>query len=405
MKILFLAQRFPYPPNKGDKLRSFNQIKHLSLSHDISLVCLSDTETDLSLAEEMNRYCRSVDVIFHSRGKSRINSLMGLFSTKPLTLSHFRSRKLETVVNRKLEEEQFDLVFVYCSSMAQYVEHVRHCPVIIDFVDVDSEKWRQYSRFSKFPMSLVYRLESKRLRTYERSLSEKFRHCFFVSEKEAEDFRTFAAPSASIDSLPNGVDGKTFTPSNDPYDRNSVVFTGAMDYFANVEAVLYFVDQIMPIILTRVPQLRFHIVGSNPDKEICRLPEKYSNISVTGRVDSVRPYVVNSSVFVAPMRIARGVQNKILEAMAMGVPVVSTSLGFEGINAIPGRDIFVEDTPEAFANQVVQLMTDPRLRLRTAQYARNVVDTFYDWQANLSKLDTLLSTVEGSGAAADPEAA
>ena len=392
MKILFLTQRLPYPPNKGDKLRSFNEIKHLSLNHEISLVCLTDTEAELSLAGELHKYCRSVDVVYHSRERARINSIVGLFSKKPLTLSHFRSRQLKTVVNRKLTEEKFDLIFVYCSSMAQYVDHVRHCPVIIDFVDVDSEKWRQYSCHSRFPMNLVYRLESQRLRRYERILSEKFRHCFFVSEKEVEDFRTFAAPSASVDSIPNGVDGKIFSPSYDPFDRNSVVFTGAMDYFANIEAVLFFVDRIMPLILKRVPQLRFYIVGSNPSREICRLSEKYSNISVTGRVDSVRPYVVNSSVFVAPMRIARGVQNKILEAMAMGVPVVTTSLGFEGINAIPGSDIFVEDTPEAFANQVVQLMTDSRLRFRTAQSARNVVDTRYDWQANLSKLDSVLAS-------------
>ncbi len=401
MKILFLSQRFPYPPDKGDKLRSFNIIKFLSRNHEISLVCLTDTVTDLTLNGELGAYCHSVDVVYHPKGRSRLSTLAGLFSPKPLTVSYFRSRKLKALVDRKLRSERYDLIFVYCSSMAQYVDYVRNCPVFIDFVDVDSEKWRQYSHFSQFPMNFVYQLEAYRLQKYERRLSGLFRHCLFVSEKEAEDFRVLAAPGASVVSIANGVDGSTFTPSTDPYNQHAVVFTGAMDYFANVEAVLYFVEQIMPLILKRIPKLVFYIVGSKPGKDICRLTGKYSNIIVTGHVESVRPFVIQSSVFVAPMRIARGVQNKILEAMAMGVPVVTTSLGFEGLSATPGKDIFVENDPEAFAGQVIRLMTNPQLRLSTSLNARKAVDTFYDWQSNLSSLDSLLATVDTSGKAVD----
>jgi sugar transferase (PEP-CTERM/EpsH1 system associated) len=391
MNILFLSQRVPFPPNKGDKLRSFNEIKHLSRKNRISLVCLTDNSQDLELSRGLQAYCQSVDVVLLPKLKSRVQSACGLFTTHPLTLSYFHSNDLQTIVDRKLQNETYDAIFVYCSSMAQYVEQVDDIPKIIDFVDVDSEKWRQYATYAPFPVKYLYLLESRRLRRYEALLAETFQHCTFVSKKETDDFRDLVCQCPKVTPIPNGVDGDMFQPSSAPYDRNALVFTGAMDYFANVEAVLFFIREILPRIQQSIPCVTLTIVGSNPTAEIQSLPRIHSNIVVTGCVDSVQPYVVNSAVFVAPMRIARGVQNKILEAMAMGVPVVTTSLGFEGITATPGRDIFVEDLPESFANRVIELMLDDRLRTLTSEHSRRVVESYYDWSQNLEKLEQLLA--------------
>lgn len=391
MNILFLSQRLPFPPNKGDKLRSFNEIKHLSRKNSISLVCLTDNTQDLELSRGLQAYCRSIDVVFLPGLKSKVQSSAALFSSNPLTLSYFHSRELQAVVDRKVQSESFDAIFVYCSSMAQYVQQVSNIPKIIDFVDVDSEKWRQYATYARFPMKYLYLLESRRLRKYEAQLAGTFQHCIFVSKKEADDFNDLVCPCPRSTPIPNGVDGEMFRPSAAPYNRNALVFTGAMDYFANVEAILFFVREILPLIRRSIPQVTLTIVGSNPAAPIRSLPRSHPNIVVTGSVDTVQPYVVDAAVFVAPMRIARGVQNKILEAMAMGVPVVTTSLGFEGITATAGRDIFVEDLPGLFASRVIELMLDDGLRMETAHHSRNAVELFYDWPQNLEKLEQLLA--------------
>jgi len=391
MKILFLSQRVPYPPNKGDKLRSFNEIKYLSRSHQISLVCLSDNEADSRHAQELRAYCSSVDIVALSPMRSRFNAILALFSAQPLTCAYFFSPDLQKLVTRKLCNENFDLIMVYCSSMAQYVDNVSHIPRVIDFVDVDSEKWRQYAQYAPFPKSLIYRMESRRVRNYEAELARTYRHCFLVSEKECEDFRNLVLASEAVTPILNGVDLEMFQPASEPYNPHVLVFTGAMDYFANVEAVLYFTREILPHIQSVVPEVVLYVVGSNPKDELCALAKNTPNIVVTGFVDQVQPYMAQAAVFVAPMRIARGVQNKILEAMAMGVPVVTSSLGFEGISARPGVDLFVEDDPETFARQVIRLMTDADLRDSLSRSARAIVERNYDWDTNLKQLDVVLS--------------
>jgi polysaccharide biosynthesis protein PslH len=391
MNILFLSQRIPFPPNKGDKLRSFNEIKYLSRKHKISLVCLTDNSADMKYAADLREYCDSVDIVFLPRLKSKMQSVGALFSSHPLTRSYFYAKDLQAIVDCKLSNETYDAIFVYCSSMAQYVEQVTDIPKIIDFVDVDSEKWRQYSSYARFPLKHLYRLESRRLRRYEAWLAKTFQHCIFVSKKEADDFGNLVCSCPTVTPIPNGVDGDLFQPSPAPYAPHALVFTGAMDYFANVEAVLFFVREILPLIRQSLPQVTLTVVGSNPAAEIQALPKTDPAVFVTGSVGSVQPYVVNSAVFVAPMRIARGVQNKILEAMAMGVPVVTTPLGFEGISAAPGKDLFVEDLPERFAQRVIELMLDRRLRKAVSESSRTAVESHYDWPQNLEKLEHILA--------------
>lgn len=397
MKILFLTQRVPYPPNKGDKLRSYNQIRHLSRNHEISLVCLADNEHDLEHAKELGQWCRSVDVVSLPRVASKMRSAVTLLSSRPLTLGYFYSSKLRALIEKKLRDENYDLIFVYCSSMAQYVENVQTVPRVIDFVDVDSEKWCQYARYAKFPYTWLYTLESRRLRRYEKLLASTYQHCFLVSEKETEDFKRLVAPCSTLTPILNGVDAELFKPTVERYDPKTIVFTGAMDYFANVEAVVYFVREILPHISNVIPDAKFYVVGSNPTEELHALARANPNIVVTGFVEQVQPYMAQAAVFVAPMRIARGVQNKILEAMAMGIPVVTSSLGHEGISAVPEQDIFVEDEAIHFAKRVIDLMEDDKLRLAISGNARKIVENFYDWSTNLATLESTLSELASSG--------
>lgn len=394
MKILFLSQRFPYPPDKGDTLRSFNEIKYLSQRHQIHLACLADNPSDIRHSDELLRYCQSVDIVPRSPLTSRIRALVALLGSKPLTLAYFFSFRLRDIVKRKLAEEKFDLIFVYCSSMAQYVEGIRHIPRVIDFVDVDSEKWRQYAGIARFPLNLLYGLESARLRSYERQIAEQFQRCFLVSAKEAADFLQLVHSAAPVTAIPNGVDLERFRPSGEAYQAGTLVFTGAMDYFANADAVLFFVKEILPLVKLSVPGCILRVVGRNPPANIRALAARHPEIIVTGPVESVVDYVIASAVFVAPMRIARGVQNKILEAMSMGTPVVTTPLGHEGVEALAGRDILVAEQPAEFARQVVRLLTDPELRQRVALNGRRAAEEHYDWAKQLEVLEEELAQVK-----------
>lgn len=391
MRILYLSQRVPFPPNKGDKLRSFNQIKYLSRFHDISLVCLADNDSDLEHESALRAYCQSVDIVPLSRFCSRFSVLKAIFTKKPLTQAYFFSKALRRIVENKLRHEIYDLIFVYCSSMAQYVEDVSNLPKVIDYVDVDSEKWAQYALYAKFPFRQLYRIEDRRLRRYETVLCNKFQGGFLVSEQEVNDFYHLVTPCNTIVPLLNGVDLDMFQPSEIPYDPRRIVFTGVMDYFANVETVLFFCREIFPYIKKEIPGVKFYVVGSNPVRELINLAKADPDVVVTGYVDKIQPYVQQSAVFVAPMRIARGVQNKILEAMAMGVPVVTNTLGFSGVSANAGTEILVEDSPIEFARQVINLINDTEWRKRVSRCARKAVEDRYTWNANLSGFNSVLS--------------
>lgn len=254
-------------------------------------------------------------------------------------------------------------------------------------------KWAQYAKYGGFPSSFIYQRESRRLRLYERHLTERFQQGFLVSEQEVRDFHALVGPWPSLTALPNGVDFHAFHPASEPYFPHELVFTGAMDYFANVEAMLYFCREILPRIQREIPDVSLSIVGSKPAEAVRQLADESANITVTGFVESVLPYLHKAAVFVAPMRIARGVQNKILEAMAAGVPVVTSSLGFEGITATSGSELFVEDAPEQFAQRVIELMRDPKKRTKVVQKARQVIEEQYDWEKNLGRLEESVCSV------------
>ncbi|MDI6792352.1 MAG: TIGR03087 family PEP-CTERM/XrtA system glycosyltransferase [bacterium] len=408
MNILFLAHRLPYPPHKGDTLRSFNIIKHLAKEHRISLLCPVFSEKESKNMAGLAPYCDDIEVVNVGGWRSKLRLGAALLSGKSLTVAHFYSSKLPGMVKTKLAREKFDMIMTYSSSMTEYVKDIKGIPRVADFCDVDSEKWRQCARWSKPPLSLIYRLEAKRLRRYETETAACFDYLTFISKQEKEIFSSFASHPA-IEVIPNGVDSEYFQPqlsgtvqqvtpgAREPkaeYDSNSLVFTGVMDYFPNVDGVIYFVKEVFPLIKRQLPRAKFLVVGSSPARSIKALA-KIDGVTVTGYVPDIRPYLVNSALACVPLRMARGVQNKILEAVACGTPVVATSNAFEGLEAIPVR---LADTPRQFAREVVKIMTDRKLRAKLSIEGQKMVRAKYNWDTILKNLDRIISKIEAGGA-------
>lgn len=390
MKILFLTHRVPYPPNKGDKLRAFNILKYLSKNYSISLLCLADNAEDLNYGNELRKYCKSVNIIPINKFWAKMRSLFCLFSKLPLTLAYFYSRKLKKLVKEKVESENFDVIFIYSSSMAQYALGINGIPKIMDFIDVDSDKWGQYAQYAKFPQKIIYKVEQRRLKRYEEIIANSVEHCIVTSKIEAEVFRSFI-PGMQISAISNGVNFEYFKPNSFNYEEKRLIFTGQMDYFANVDGILYFNREILPLIKKKIANVKLYIVGNKPAKDIVNLAKE--DVVITGFVEDVRSYIQKSAVCVVPLRIARGIQNKILEAMSMGVPVVTTSQACQGIDVCPGEDIFIEDSPEGFANRVIDLLKDRDLRKQMAMRGRKTIEAKFKWNKNLEQIDKILQKI------------
>jgi sugar transferase (PEP-CTERM/EpsH1 system associated) len=327
MNILFICHRIPFPPNKGDKIRSFNELKYLSEKHNISLTFLVDNKNDIRFVDELKKYCVTIDYDVISPKWQKVKSLPYLLSKKPLTVPYFYSKKLQHAIDRRLSEKDFDVIFVFSSPMAEYVSQSRvkirkRMRLIMDFVDVDSDKWRMYAEHSHFPGSFLYRKEWKSLMKYEKEVGERFDLSLFVSDNEVALYKSFA-PEVKTVSIPNGVDFDYFSGgkpgSGERHGKNVLLFTGAMDYFPNEDAVLYFSREIWPDLREKLPDSVFYVVGGKPSKRLRALSENNSGIVVTGYVPDVREYFQKADLFVAPLRIARGLQNKVLEAMAAGI--------------------------------------------------------------------------------------
>ena len=280
----------------------------------------------------------------------------------------------------------------------------RSTRLIMDFVDVDSDKWIQYSMNERWPLGLVYKLEGKRLADYEKQIANSFDHSIFVSNNEAAVFKSFCLQSNNIAAIPNGVDVEYFSPevpvgslfidqeSNkiNPDKKSSILlFTGAMDYNANVDGVMWFCEKIFPAIRSRFHDVLFYIAGSNPDQKVLNL-KNIEGVHVTGFVDDIRPYYKTADICVVPLRMARGIQNKVLEAMAMGRPVVATSRAIQGIKPDNGKQVIVADSPDGFAFNVVNLLKEKKKREEIGKNNLTWVKKNYRWPTHMNRLEQLI---------------
>ena len=396
MNVLFICHRLPYPPNRGGKIRPFNMIRHLSHKHSVTVATLAETEKELTEGAGLKDYCDDVLVEVLSPRTRWLQAIRALPTRSPCSVAYFRSSRLDQRIREKALQKKFDIVFVHCAFVAQYAMAIPAGLRIMDFGDLDSAKWAEYSRWRSFPLSWMYAFESAKLCAYEREVARVFDLCTVITQGEKDEFENLRV-STPCTVIPNGVNFSYFSP-NRTSDRptQSIVFLGRMDYFPNIDGVCYFVDKILPLIRTKMPNVELRIVGSNPTRRIQKLTE-IDGVVVTGHVSDVRPYLRDAAAAIVPLRIARGTQNKILESMAIGVPVVATPQAAKGVQAIPGRDLLVAETPQLFARCVLDLIESAGLRKSVSEAGRRQVESSYQWTAAMNLLDSLLTECSAGG--------
>jgi sugar transferase (PEP-CTERM/EpsH1 system associated) len=398
LKILFLCHRIPFPPDKGEKIRAFHEIRGLARRHRIHLLTLADGAVpDLAPLEAL---CERVEVFPLSRPAAYVRAALRVLRPGPLTLSFFQSAELAERMRELARTERFDVMVVYCSGVAPYAELMPDVPAVLDMVDVDSAKWAQYARFAPLPLRAVYALEARRLRRYEASLAGRFQRIFLATGNETRLYKTFA-PQARAETVLSGVDLDYFQPLDLPKSPHpALVFTGQMDYFANVDGVVHFSRQVFPRLRQRFPDLELLVVGRSPTAAVRDLGD-LPGVQVTGAVGDVRPFLARAWAFVAPLRIAQGVQNKVLEAIASNLPVVCSERVLAGLSDggfRSGRDLLAASSNEEMERAVASLIEDPQARERLAANARQRLLATYRWGANLDRLEELV------GASARPPA-
>lgn len=394
-ELLFLSHRIPYPPNKGDKLRSFNLLKQLSRNYRVHVAAFVDDDDDWRYVDSLKELVGECYFARLSSWRARLRSLPAIWGNTPLSLPYYRDAALQAWINRLLSERPVKQVIIFSGAMAQYLENPAylHLRRIIDFVDVDSDKWEQYAKSKSWPMSWIYHREARTLLAYERKIAAVMDACVFVSSSEAALFKRLAPEVAyRVWDIHNGVDVDYFDPDKDypvPYDgaQQPIVFTGAMDYWANVDAVTWFVRDIFPNVRMHVPTAHFYIVGARPSSAVQQLA-KTAGITVTGSVKDIRPYIAHARVVVAPLRIARGVQNKVLEAMAMAKPVVVTPQALDGIRCHEEKEVIIAGDASNFADRVCSALQNNIVNRLEAARQRVVSD--YSWEDNLQRFETLL---------------
>lgn len=397
MKILFLAHRIPFPPNKGDKIRAFNVLRHLAARHEVSVATLIDDEHDVQFVPRLEEMVYKLLFARIHRRVDRVLALRNLVLRKSISSAYFYSASLQHQIDLLIRKGSIDAFVCSSSPMAEYLfrsawpDAIRHAQRIMDLIDIDSLKWAQYARKARPWTAWIYRHEAYHLAAYEQRIAREFDHVLVVSEQERALFPGGASPNLSA--MSNGVDLDFFSPprsSAKGATEPALVFTGLMDYWPNVEGVTWFVEHVFPRIRAAIPSVRFFIVGSRPCAHVQRLA-RHPGVTVTGFVEDVRDYLARAAVCVVPLRIARGIQNKVLEAMAMGKATVSTVQAFEGIQAQAGTDIVVAGDASEFAAAVLQLLSNPLRADEIGSCARHCVERHYSWAQNLAVLDAMLT--------------
>lgn len=395
MKILFACHRLPYPPKRGGKIRPFNIIKHFhEQGHEVTVGSLARSNEELEEGQGLRDYCEKLLVGSIGKVSATAQMVARLPTFSPSTMGYFYSAALHKLMRAEIEGENYDLVFVHCSSAAQYVSAHKGIPSIMDFGDMDSHKWLDYSTFRHFPLSMGYWFEGTKLCREEKRLARRFDLSTCTTEAELATLRGLSS-ARQTDWFPNGVDADYFVPTEKPYDPDQICFIGRMDYYPNQQAMLYFCNDVLPLIQTHRPATKLTIVGAEPTVKIRNLAE-IRGVTVTGTVPDVRDYVRGSALSVAPLAIGRGTQNKILESMAMGVPVICSKSAAGGVDALPGQHLLVAESPDQYADSIIRLLENADERRKLSIAARQRVLSSHSWPASMTKLDTIIGAVAGS---------
>lgn len=388
MKILFVCHRLPFPPKRGGKIRPFNVIRHLNERHAVTVCSIARSKEEEDEGRGLQQHCERVFVGRVSNGIQTARMVARLPTRVPSSMGWFHSGPLARRVHQLLRDERFDLIFVHCSSVAHYVIGARDTPRILDFGDMDSQKWLEYFHYRPIPVKYGYWLEGRKLEAEEKRLARAFGFCTATTRAEWKTLDGYGT-GAHTDWFPNGVDAGFFSPDGSEYDSDQICFVGRMDYYPNQECMTDFCRNVWPVVLAKRPSMKLAIVGADPSPGVRALGE-LPNVTVTGSVPDVRPHVRRSAAMVAPLNIARGTQNKILEGMAMGVPVVTSSVAAGGVDAVPGEHLWVADRPEEVADALIALASDRTRREALGEAGRQRVLSHHAWASSMRRLDAII---------------
>jgi len=393
LKILFLANRIPYPPYRGDKLKIFNLAKRLAGKHELYLLTFTQTEEDKQYKAKLEEYFKEVHLVHLPKWRSAVNCLAGLWDSKPIQVLYFQSAEMRQQLALLMATHQFDAVHVQHLRMSPYLAQHKSVPRILDLPDAFSLYWERRKLIKRGLATRIFeQVEQQRVLKYEQVLDE-YDLSLVCSQEDLEYLKQLHG-TAHLKLLPNGVDLTTFAARDHDYSHNNILlFTGNMDYAPNIDAVVYFTEQILPLIQQQFPAIKFIIAGQRPVKRVMELANEH--VLVTGFIEDLAATYNSASVVVAPLRFGAGTQNKVLEAMAMGVPVVCSHIGFKGLGIASGDGAIMQTAPEAFAQSVIELLSSAQLRKDTGTKGLAVVRSKFDWDAIASLLDSYFKEVAG----------
>lgn len=377
MRILCLTSRLPFPPDRGDRLRAYNFIRRLSRDHDLTLVSFIADNAEQANVADLQEICQAVHVVHRDARRSALAALLNAWRRQPLQALYYRSAAMQRLIDRVRAGGQFDAVYVHLFRMAPYVAGVEGVYRIVDLTDVISVEIGRSMPYRGLASRLLYAAERPRIARFERQVAQQFEEVWLISEA---DRRILAGqcPAANIRVVTNGVDAARFYPTGQARYPRSLVFVGHLRVFHNVDAVTHLARDILPLVRAQVPDCTLTIVGADPAPEVHRLAADPA-VTVTGFVPDLNQYLNQAALFVAPLRFAAGVQNKVLEAMATATPVVTTTLVNDGLGASAGEELIVADGAAATARQVVALLGDPSLASRIGQAGLAFVQRAYSW--------------------------
>jgi len=382
MRILFIVARFPYPPLQGDRLRAYHHIRELSRQHYITLVTPKIESNREGNLKSICPFCEQIEIVSIPFWRRILRLGRVPFTSLPLQTLYFFDSRFRQRVNSLLLQRTFDIVHVQLVRMAPVLDTSGDIPKVIDFIDALSLNMARRARRERGLVAWIAAFEAQRLQHYEQELTRKYDQLIVSSPLDRDAIGSYD----NIHVIPNGVDIKAYPYNENGREPGMIVFTGRMSYFPNAEAAIYFATHVFPLILRELPEARFFIVGIDPPRRVRRL-SRLPGVEVTGYVPNLPEYLARASVAVAPLQAGSGIQNKVLEAMASGAPVVATHYALGGIEAIDGEHLLVSNDAEGLANQVVKLLKDPLLRRRLARNARRLVEEKYTWDSTVKKLE------------------
>jgi len=375
-KIVVVLSRFPYPLEKGDKLRAYFQIKELSIEFDITLICISENKPKKEDISELEKYCSEINIHLLPKWKSWLSCLVALFIGKPLQIAYFFNYRIHKKIGKKLREKSPDHIFCQLIRVAEYVKNYHDCPKTLDYMDAFSTGVERRIAFEPFYLKWLFKIECKRLNEYERLIYDYFEIHSIISEQDKKLMGTTI--KQPVKCIPNGVSDSFFeniTRTEPGYD---LVFVGNLNYSPNVEAVKFIINKLLPEAKKKGLNFSFLAAGAEPAKLLLNLQEKSKKIDILANPKDIRTAYLSGKIFIAPMKIGTGLQNKLLEAMALGIPSITTKLANNALNAVPNESILIAEDSNDFINQILSLRDKAKYDL-LSKNGQNFIKENFNW--------------------------